>query len=180
MPESQWQSVPNSFPFWVEYESRAEAQKLWLNYVLFQESMEQFSLCKPNSFGIASTYELCISQMSAILSDKTILSTRTNCSLIYYPYYYTTDSMGKSFTVALAAFAATGSFLFGYDSGVMTDVIASPNFLEFFNTTQTSSIIGAINSTFSGGGRLCSFTALICCTDDQKSRHRCSYGRFDN
>lgn len=34
-------------------------------------------------------------------------------------------------------------------------VIASPNFLRFFNTTQTSAIIGAINSTFSGGGRSC-------------------------
>lgn len=33
----------------------------------------------------------------------------------------------------------------------MTDVIASPNFLAFFNTDPTSSIIGAINSTFSGG-----------------------------
>lgn len=70
------------------------------------------------------------------------------------------DNMGKSFTVALAAFAATGSFLFGYDSGVMTDVIASPNFLAFFNTTQTSSIIGAINSTFSGGGKSSPFTAF--------------------
>lgn len=76
--------------------------------------------------------------------------------------------MGKSFTIALAAFAATGSFLFGYDSGVMTDVIASPNFLAFFNTTQTSSIIGAINSTFSGGGKLHLYTALIYCTDSQK------------
>jgi MFS family permease len=43
------------------------------------------------------------------------------------------------------------SFLFGYDSGVMTDVIASPHFLAFFNTVSTSPIIGAINSTFSGG-----------------------------
>jgi hypothetical protein len=60
--------------------------------------------------------------------------------------------MGRSFTIGLAAFAATGSFLFGYDSGVMTDVIESKNFLAFFNTTQTSPIIGAINSTFSGGG----------------------------
>lgn len=33
----------------------------------------------------------------------------------------------------------------------MTDVIQSPNFLSYFHTTQTSSIIGAINSTFSGG-----------------------------
>ena len=68
--------------------------------------------------------------------------------------------MGRFFTVSLAVFAATGSFLFGYDSGVMTDVIDSKNFLRFFNTTKTSNIIGAINSTFSGGGMLfCCFPA---------------------
>ena len=33
----------------------------------------------------------------------------------------------------------------------MTDVIQSPNFLAYFNTDKTSPIIGAINSTFSGG-----------------------------
>jgi len=33
----------------------------------------------------------------------------------------------------------------------MTDVIGSNNFLRYFNTTKTSSIIGAINSTFNGG-----------------------------
>lgn len=59
--------------------------------------------------------------------------------------------MGRPFTVFVAILAATGSFLFGYDSGVMTDVIESPNFLSYFQTTQTSAIIGAINSTFSGG-----------------------------
>ena len=59
--------------------------------------------------------------------------------------------MGKLFNIALAVFAATGSFLFGYDSGVMTDVIQSPNFLAYFHTTNTSTIIGAINSVFSGG-----------------------------
>ncbi|BCS21906.1 sugar porter family MFS transporter [Aspergillus puulaauensis] len=67
--------------------------------------------------------------------------------------------MGKGYTIGLAAFAATGSFLFGYDSGVMTDVIASPHFLNFFNTTKTSSIIGAINSTFSGGACVGALTA---------------------
>ncbi|ORY18565.1 general substrate transporter [Clohesyomyces aquaticus] len=59
--------------------------------------------------------------------------------------------MGLFFNVALAVFAGTGSFLFGYDSGVMTDVIQSPNFLAFFNTNPHTAIIGAINSTFSGG-----------------------------
>lgn len=33
----------------------------------------------------------------------------------------------------------------------MTDVIASDNFLKFFHTDTGSAIIGAINSTFSGG-----------------------------
>uniref|UniRef100_A0A0D2XGZ5 Major facilitator superfamily (MFS) profile domain-containing protein n=1 Tax=Fusarium oxysporum (strain Fo5176) TaxID=660025 RepID=A0A0D2XGZ5_FUSOF len=59
--------------------------------------------------------------------------------------------MGKAYSIGLACFAAIGSFLFGYDSGVMTDVIASKHFQNYFDTTSTSSIIGAINSTFSGG-----------------------------
>ncbi|KAL4864660.1 hypothetical protein BDV12DRAFT_9068 [Aspergillus spectabilis] len=62
--------------------------------------------------------------------------------------------MGRLYTFNLALFAATGSFLFGYDSGVMTDVIASKNFLAYFNTTATSAIVGAINSTFSGGAAI--------------------------
>ncbi|KAJ6043854.1 hypothetical protein N7499_006364 [Penicillium canescens] len=62
--------------------------------------------------------------------------------------------MGRLYTISVAVLAATGSFLFGYDSGVMTDVIDSPNFLEYFNATQTSSIVGAINSTFSGGAAI--------------------------
>jgi hypothetical protein len=61
------------------------------------------------------------------------------------------SKMGLIFNTCLAVFAATGSFLFGYDSGVMALVIQSPHFLAFFNTTPESSIIGAINSTFSGG-----------------------------
>ncbi|PNS13804.1 High-affinity glucose transporter [Sphaceloma murrayae] len=59
--------------------------------------------------------------------------------------------MGKYYNFWLACFAGTGSFLFGYDAGVMTNVIASPNFLAYFNTDNTSPIIGAINATFSGG-----------------------------
>ncbi|KZZ90950.1 General substrate transporter [Ascosphaera apis ARSEF 7405] len=66
--------------------------------------------------------------------------------------------MGSFFVVVLAAFAAVGSFLFGYDQGVMTNVIASPHFLNYFDTSPESDIVGAMNSTFSGGaavGALC-------------------------
>jgi len=59
--------------------------------------------------------------------------------------------MGLVFNVFLAIFAATGSFLFGYDSGVMAIVIGQPNFLDYFNTKKDTPTIGAINSTFSGG-----------------------------
>jgi MFS family permease len=45
----------------------------------------------------------------------------------------------------------TRSFLFGYDMGVMTDVIQSPHFLAFFNTNDKDPVVGAIVSTFSGG-----------------------------
>jgi hypothetical protein len=68
--------------------------------------------------------------------------------------------MGLLFNVFLAAFAATGSFLFGYDSGVMTIVIQSPNFLHYFNTTPASATIGAINATFSGGAFFGSFMSV--------------------
>ncbi|KAJ5519304.1 Major facilitator superfamily domain general substrate transporter [Penicillium expansum] len=78
--------------------------------------------------------------------------------------------MGKIYTIGLATFAATGSFLFGYDSGVMTDVIASPNFLNFFNTTKASTIIGAINSTFSGGAAIGALMAGL--TIDRFGRRR--------
>ncbi|KAI5310429.1 hypothetical protein KEM55_007208 [Ascosphaera atra] len=62
--------------------------------------------------------------------------------------------MGKGYVIFLAIFAATGSFLFGYDSGVMSNVIASENFLEYFDTDPDSDIIGALNSTFSGGAAI--------------------------
>ncbi|KAI5305651.1 Mitogen-activated protein kinase [Ascosphaera pollenicola] len=62
--------------------------------------------------------------------------------------------MGKGYVICLAVFAATGSLLFGYDSGVMTNVIASPHFLNYFDTYPESDIVGALNSTFSGGAAI--------------------------
>jgi hypothetical protein len=68
--------------------------------------------------------------------------------------------MGLFFNIVLAVFAATGSFLFGYDSGVMTIVIQSPNFLKYFHTEAASATIGAINATFSGGAFFGSFMSV--------------------
>lgn len=88
--------------------------------------------------------------------------------------------MGRPFTIFVAALAATGSFLFGYDSGVMTDVIESPNFLAYFQTTQTSAIIGAINSTFSGGGRWSLSLTIMSSLTVNNSRDRGLAGRLDH
>lgn len=89
--------------------------------------------------------------------------------------------MGLFFNVVLAVFAATGSFLFGYDSGVMTIVIASPNFLSFFNTSPETATIGAINATFSGGAVFGSFMLVKqlkgTCTDADNIQGRFYHGQ---
>lgn len=66
--------------------------------------------------------------------------------------------MGALFNFFVATFAAIGSFLFGYDSGIIGSVI-SPNFKkfhEYFNNPDDS-ILGAVVSTFAGG---CFFGAM--------------------
>jgi hypothetical protein len=60
----------------------------------------------------------------------------------------------RGHTIGVAALAATGSFLFCYGSGAMTDAIASASFMELFNTAKAPSSVGAVNSTCSGGARL--------------------------
>ncbi|KAJ5728434.1 hypothetical protein N7493_004764 [Penicillium malachiteum] len=62
--------------------------------------------------------------------------------------------MGRFYSACIAVLVSMGSFLFGYDNGVMTDVIDSSNFLQYFHTTETSAIIGAINSVYSGGAMI--------------------------
>ncbi|CAE6517214.1 unnamed protein product [Rhizoctonia solani] len=67
--------------------------------------------------------------------------------------------MGAFFNFFVATFAAIGSFLFGYDSGIIGSVI-SPNFKsfhEFFNDPNDA-MLGAVVSTFAGG---CFFGAMI-------------------
>ncbi|QRW15934.1 Sugar (and other) transporter [Rhizoctonia solani] len=66
--------------------------------------------------------------------------------------------MGAFFNFFVATFAAIGSFLFGYDSGIIGSVI-SPNFKQFheYFNEPNDEILGAVVSTFAGG---CFFGAM--------------------
>jgi MFS family permease len=56
-----------------------------------------------------------------------------------------------------AGFPPTAS-LSNHGTDTLQDVIKSPHFLNFFHTTQTSAIIGAIVATFAGGAVFGSLT----------------------
>ncbi|TDL20783.1 sugar transporter [Rickenella mellea] len=58
--------------------------------------------------------------------------------------------MGLWFNIFAAAFCSIGSFLFGYDSGIISSVITLDKFQEFFHNPNPS-LIGAVVSTFTGG-----------------------------
>lgn len=58
--------------------------------------------------------------------------------------------MGRIFNIFAATFIAIGSFLFGYDSGIIASVITMTHFQSFFGN-PSSSLIGAVVSTFTGG-----------------------------
>ncbi|KDQ16134.1 hypothetical protein BOTBODRAFT_269012 [Botryobasidium botryosum FD-172 SS1] len=66
--------------------------------------------------------------------------------------------MGVWFNFFVATFAAIGSFLFGYDSGIIGSVI-SPNFKQFhiYFKDPNDNTLGAVVSTFAGG---CFFGAM--------------------
>lgn len=64
--------------------------------------------------------------------------------------YSYTDTMGLLITVASSTFLATGGFLFGYDSGIITSTIALPTFDAYFNS-PSDTITGGIVSAFQGG-----------------------------
>lgn len=57
----------------------------------------------------------------------------------------------------LGSFAAFGSFLFGYDLGVIAEVVATDDFKARFLTANAGSRTGTVVSLFTGG---CFFGAL--------------------
>ncbi|CAE6476405.1 unnamed protein product [Rhizoctonia solani] len=56
----------------------------------------------------------------------------------------------RAYTLLCAIFVSVGSYLFGYDSGVMTTTIAQDSFKEYFDH-PSQSIIGALVSTYIAG-----------------------------
>ena len=57
----------------------------------------------------------------------------------------------KIYQFFLAAFAAFGSFLYGYDLGVIASVVASDSFVGKFLTTDGSTRSGTIVALFTAG-----------------------------
>ena len=58
--------------------------------------------------------------------------------------------MGKSYTLWCAIFATTGSFIYGYDSGIISTTLGQKTFPSYFNN-PSQDMLGAIVSTYSGG-----------------------------
>ncbi|KAI9675879.1 MAG: hypothetical protein M1822_008888 [Bathelium mastoideum] len=61
--------------------------------------------------------------------------------------------MGKALTWGSAVFLATGGFLFGYDSGIITSTISQDQFIAYFSNPSTT-VQGGIVSAFQGGAIL--------------------------
>ncbi|KAJ0331410.1 hypothetical protein COL922a_012006 [Colletotrichum nupharicola] len=61
--------------------------------------------------------------------------------------------MGRLTTVFSAVFLAIGGFLFGYDSGIITSMIALDTFKEYFSD-PSDTVTGGIVSAFQGGAIL--------------------------
>ncbi len=58
--------------------------------------------------------------------------------------------MGNSYTLWCAIFATTGSFIYGYDSGIISTTLGQKTFPAYFHH-PSDNLTGAIVSTYSGG-----------------------------
>ncbi|KAL2882608.1 hypothetical protein SGCOL_001810 [Colletotrichum sp. CLE4] len=68
--------------------------------------------------------------------------------------------MGRHVTLWSAAFLATGGFLFGFDSGIITSTIALQTFKSYFNPSDA--VAAGIVSSFQGGAILGTIINMIC------------------
>jgi hypothetical protein len=58
----------------------------------------------------------------------------------------------KVYQFFVALFASFGSFLYGYDLGVIASVIASDSFVDKFLESDSSTKSGTVVALFTGGG----------------------------
>ncbi|KAE8445891.1 hypothetical protein EG329_012670 [Mollisiaceae sp. DMI_Dod_QoI] len=81
----------------------------------------------------------------------------------------------NSYNFAVTFFAALGSFTYGYNSAIMGSVIGLPSFFPYFGIVESSSkgssITGAINGVYYGGGAIGCWT--IAYLADYFGRRRC-------
>ncbi|KAK1985303.1 general substrate transporter [Colletotrichum cereale] len=69
--------------------------------------------------------------------------------------------MGRHITIWSAAFLATGGFLFGFDSGIITSTIALETFKAYFHDPPDG-VAAAIVSSFQGGAILGTVVNMLC------------------
>jgi MFS family permease len=64
----------------------------------------------------------------------------------------------NAYSFAVTFFSALGSFTYGYNAAIMGSVIGLPAFFKYYNidyaSSEGSSITGAINGVFYGGGAI--------------------------
>ena len=71
----------------------------------------------------------------------------------------------KVYQFFLALFAAFGSFLYGYDLGVIASVVASSSFTDKFLMTDAATRSGTVVSLFTAG--MFAYQGLpLCCSDE--------------
>ncbi|KAJ6133465.1 hypothetical protein N7471_008680 [Penicillium samsonianum] len=77
--------------------------------------------------------------------------------------------MAKFKTLLTAVFLATGGFLFGYDSGIITSTIGQTEFIKYFSH-PSDTVTGGIVSAFQGGAILGTIINIF--TGDRLGRKR--------
>jgi hypothetical protein len=81
----------------------------------------------------------------------------------------------NAYNFAVTFFAALGSFTYGYNAAIMGSVIGLPAFFKYYNidyaSSEGSSITGAINGVFYGGGAIGCWTMSYLA--DYFGRRRC-------
>ncbi|KAF7359490.1 MFS monosaccharide transporter [Mycena sanguinolenta] len=64
------------------------------------------------------------------------------------------------YTLAVASFASLGTFLYGYDTGIVTTTIAHQSWVDYMNHPNTA-LVGAVGSIYIAGEALGAFSQIL-------------------